>query len=146
MKKLFLMILFSLILFGCASVPMAPLEADSHAKLFFKPQNKAVIYLFRDTVFGGESALAVYLDNKYAGHTAANTYCMWIVSPGEHTIRSQAEDVSILRINTVVGKQYFVRQELSLGWAMARSTLQEVSDEEGKAAILHCKLILTDQN
>ena len=86
----------------------------------------------------------VYLDGEYKGYTAANTYFKWDVEPGEHEIKSEAENTEILKLETVADKIYYIWQEVKMGLMYARNKLQEVAEEEGKKGVAESKLIARD--
>ena len=132
--------LFFMLLNGCASVPMASLEEDSAAKKYQVSKDKSMIYLFRNENFGGALPLTVSIDEQIAGQTAPYTYFVWEVVPGEHLIKSFAEDVSSLLLVAQPGKAHFVRQEVKMGMWMARSQLYEVSEKDGIDAVNECKM------
>lgn len=132
--------LFLILLNGCASVPMASLEEDSIAKKYQVSNDKSMIYLFRNENFGGALPLTVSIDEQIAGQTAPYTYFVWEVIPGEHLIKSFAEDVSSLLLVAQPGKAHFVRQEVKMGMWMARSQLYEVSEQDGRDAVNECKM------
>jgi hypothetical protein len=143
MKKILIVLAVALIGFisGCATIPMASLEDDGLAKRFATEPDRSVIYLYRNEYFGGAFSLEVTVDGQVAGKTTAYSFFKWDVPPGEHTIKSIAENESSLRLVTKPGKAYFVRQEVKMGMWTARSQLYEVSEQDGKQGIHQCKLI-----
>jgi len=127
---------------GCAaSVPMATKEQDIAAKKFTSPASGSRIYLFRDETFGYAISMPVVLDGKVVGGTAAQTYFMWNVTPGQHQIQSLTENISAVTLDTSAGKTYFVWQEVKMGFAQARSDLQVVDEVRGRKSVAQCKLI-----
>jgi len=126
---------------GCASVPMASLEADSKAKAFQVEPSKANLYIYRNESFGGAVKMTVLLDNQIAGDTGAKTYILKTVEPGSHTVISKTENDSVLTVNTVAGKNYFVWQEVKMGAFSARSNLHLVDDVTGQAGVSESKLV-----
>ena len=129
------------ILSGCATTTLAPQSADSDAKAFNATPNKSTIYLYRNESFGAALTMDVYLDDKFQGYTAANSYFMWVVDPGEHVIKSVAEDTETVTLETEPNKLYFVWQEVKMGFVSGGNDLHIVSDEEGKNGVNECKLI-----
>jgi hypothetical protein len=125
---------------GCAAVPMASLDQDAEAKKFDVPADKARIYVYRNESIGGAVPMTVSLDGRVMGRTAMQTYFMWDVPPGKHTVTSHAEDVSNLTLETAPGKAYYVWQEVKMGMWFARSLLQQVDEKTGRAGVLECKL------
>ena len=146
MKKSILapIVFLTLFLGGCVSVPMAPNEADSQAKTFTTEPGKANIYVYRNETMGGAIAMPVNLNGEMAGKTGPNTYFMWSVDPGKHVIQSVTENTSEITIDARAGQNHFVWQEVKMGVWMARSLLQEVSEEQGRAGVLECKLIASE--
>lgn len=131
----------SLFVGGCASVPMASTESDAQAKSFAVDAAKSNIYIYRNESIGGAIKMPLVIDGKMAGDTAAKTYLLTKVEPGEHTIISKAENDASLKLTTAPGKNYFVWQEVKMGMWMARSQLHEVDDATGKKAVSECKLV-----
>ncbi len=138
-------LLGTLILTGCATVSMAPMEQDAAAKAFVSPSDLSRIYLYRNDTFGGALPITVSLDGKTMGRTGPQTYFMWDVSPGEHTIISRAADVDSLTLNTVRGRAHYVWQEVEPGLWSVRSQLQEVDETTGQSNIRECKLAQSAQ-
>ncbi|MGD8999631.1 MAG: DUF2846 domain-containing protein [Granulosicoccaceae bacterium] len=124
---------------GCASVPMASLDEDTRAKTFNVSADKANLYVYRNESMGGAVTMTVSLDGKVAGMSGPKTYFLLTVEPGEHTVSSYAENVSTLTIKTEAGKNYYIWQEVKMGFWMARSLLQQVDEETGRAGVLECK-------
>lgn len=124
---------------GCASVPMASLVEDNQAKTFNVPADMANIYVYRNESIGGAISMTVTLDDKIAGTSGPQTYFLFTVAPGKHFLSSQAENVSTLDINAKAGKNYFVWQEVKLGFWMAGSLLQQVDEKTGRAGVLESK-------
>jgi hypothetical protein len=135
----------TLTLAGCATVPMASMEQDSAAKGFATPPDLSRIYLYRNKSFGGAIPLTVSLDGKTMGQTGPNTYFVWDVSPGEHTVTSYSEDVSTLNLTTAPGRAYYIWQEVKRGLWSAQSQLQEVDEATGRSGVLECKLAQSAQ-
>ena len=132
------------LLSGCASVPMASLEADESAKQFNVDSNKANIYLYRNESMGGAIAMPVALDGHIAGKTGSKTYFYWTVEPGEHEITSLTENTARIKINAKAGKNHYIWQEVKMGMWTARSQLHEVGEEKGKKEVNDCKLIASE--
>lgn len=129
------------LLSGCASVPMASIERDSQAKTFAVKPGLSNIYVYRNESMGAAVKMDVELDGKFIGQTAAKSYFALEVSPGKHILVSKAENDSSLEVNAEAGKNNFVWQEVKMGLVIARTKLQIVDEETGKAGIAECKLI-----
>ncbi len=126
---------------GCASVPMASSEMDTAAKSFAVKPGKANIYVFRNESMGAALRMTLVMDGKLVGSTAAKTYVLLEVDPGNHTLISKTENDSTLTVSTAAGRNYFVWQEVKMGAFSARSALQLVDEAKGKAGVAECKLI-----
>lgn len=132
------------VLAGCASVPMASLQADAGAKEFRVKPGYSNIYLYRNEGFGAAIAMTVSLDGKVMGRTAAHTYFLWEVKPGSHEITSHSENLGKLALETKEGRNYFVWQEIKMGMWQPGSQLHEVTEEEGRKGVLECKLAVPE--
>lgn len=130
-----------MLLQGCASIHVASKEEDSAAKSFNITPEKSTIYLFRDEMMGAAVSMDVYLDGKFQGYTGAQSYFMWVVDPGSHEIKSEAENDEILKLETEANKIYYIWQEVKMGFMSARNKLQVVSEERGKKGVSESKLI-----
>lgn len=133
------------LLSGCASVPMAGLDQDAAAKTYQVRQGKANIYVYRNENLGGAIKLTLLLDGKLVGDTAAKTYYLMEVDPGRHTLLSKAENDSALELMTEAGRNYFVWQEVKMGFWQPRSLLQQVDEATGRAGVEACKRALSTQ-
>lgn len=130
-----------LLLQGCATVQMASSEADNAAKAFNATPDKSTIYFFRDEFMGAAVTMDVYLDGQFMGFTGANSYFQWIVDPGEHQIKSVAENDEELKFTTEPGKIYYIWQEVKMGIMSGRNALHIVDEARGKKGVMDSKLI-----
>ena len=126
---------------GCASVPMASSEHDTAAKSFATKPGKANIYVYRNESMGAAIKMPVAVNGKLVGDTAAKTYLLLEVAPGQHTITSKTENDSTVTVNAVAGSNYFLWQEVKMGLMVARSNLQQVDEKTGRAGVEECKLV-----
>lgn len=126
---------------GCASVPMASPKQDTAAKSFAAKPGRANIYVYRNETMGAAIKMPVALNGKLVGDTAAKTYLLLEVAPGSHTVTSKTENDSSVTVNALAGRNYFLWQEVKMGFAAARSNLQLVDESTGKAGVQECKLI-----
>lgn len=139
MKMIWIAVIFSLA--GCASVPMASKDRDAQAKSFSTLPGKASLYIFRDETMGAAVPLTLSVNSKTLGQTAAMTYFKLDVPPGRYAITSLAEDVSTLNVDLSAGNTCFVWQEIKMGMFSARSKLQQVDEQRGRAGVMSSKLI-----
>jgi Protein of unknown function (DUF2846)/Short C-terminal domain len=129
-----------LLLYGCVSVPMAAIEEDAKAKDFSLTPGKASLYIYRNELFGGAVPMTVIINGRTLGQSAPQTYYRLSLIPGQYTVESHAENVSKLALSLQAGKNYFVWQEVKMGFFFARSLLQEVDEKTGRAGVMESKL------
>lgn len=133
--------LFAVLATGCASVPMAPPAADAAAKTFQVAPDKANLYIYRNESMGAAVKMKVLIDGQPAGETGAKTYVLRAVDPGSHVVTSKAENESTITVDAAAGQNYFLWQEVKMGFGSARSALQLVDEAKGKAGVGACKLV-----
>ncbi len=126
---------------GCASVPMASPQSDAAAKTFLTSPSKANVYIYRHESFGAAIKMPLLIDNVAVGDTAAKTYVLKQLDPGQHVILSKTEVDATLVLDAEAGSNYFVWQEVKLGLAAARSQLHLVNEATGKDAVMKCRLV-----
>lgn len=130
----------ALLMTGCASVQMAGFDKDADAKSFAVAPGKANLYVYRNEMFGAAIKMPVELNGRFAGETAAKTYLAYELDPGRYTLISRTENNATLELNLNPGQNYFVWQEVKMGFAAARSNLNPVTDQLGKAGVMESKL------
>ena len=142
-KMLILLTLaFSIYLTGCATVPMAPTADDQLRKQFSAPaEDKAGLYIYRNSTFGGALTKVIYIDDQVVGATAPMTYFYRVISPGQHTLATQSEfSNNDLIITANPGLNYYVRQYMKMGVFVGGANLELVSEEEGRKGVSECNL------
>lgn len=141
MKKLVGVLALIGALHGCASVPMGDPVTDSEMKRFGTLPDMSRIYVYRNETMGAAIKMTVMVDGRVIGATAAHTYLVADVPAGDHTIGSDAENLTMLKVNTQAGKNVYVWQEVKMGFGYARSQLHLVPETEGKEGVLETKLV-----
>ena len=63
-----------------------------------------------------------------------------MLSPGNHTFISKAENTSELSLVLEAGKTYYFEQKVSMGFLKARNKLVRLEDAEGRERLLKCEL------
>jgi hypothetical protein len=133
----------SLLVSGCASVPMQSAETSEAVKTFSPPSSgSAALYIYRSGSFGGALKKDVWVDGKCVGETAPNIFFYQEVDGGvEHKISTESEfSPNDLLVTTESGKSYFVRQYMKFGVFVGGAGLELVSEEKGKAEVTKLKL------
>jgi uncharacterized protein YceK len=140
MIKLTIAIAISLVLVGCASVPMGDSKQDVALKTFQVPADRAGIYVYRNESIGAAVKMDVIIDGTNIGETAAKTYFYREVAPGKHTVSSKAENTDTVELDLKPGTLAFIWQEVKMGILFARTKLNIVSEEDGKKGVLETNL------
>lgn len=137
-----IVVLASLHLTGCASVPMAPTDTDKAKKEFAQPsEGKAGVYIYRNSSLGGALKKTVSIDGVPIGETAPNTYFYRELTPGNHELSTESEfSDNTLSLDVQPGSHYFVQQYIKLGVFVGGAGLKLVSDDEGKKGVRECKM------
>lgn len=127
---------------GCASVPMGDKALDAEAKKFAAPPaDMSRLYVYRNSVLGAALTKRVMVDGVYLGESAVKTYFVKDLAPGKHTLATQSEfSDNTLELETLGGRNYFVRQYIKLGVVVGGANLEVMSDEEGMAGVKECQL------
>jgi len=135
-------ITLGLLVTGCASVPLASPEADSTAKRFVPPTDgKASVYIYRNSFVGQALKKTVSVDNRALGETANKVFFHTTVTPGSHQLSTQSEfGDNTLNFTANAGMNYFFEQYIKMGVFVGGANLKAVSEDEGKANVLKCRL------
>ncbi len=106
-------------------------------------KDKALVYVVRPSNMGGLIKFNVFLDDKERdsemGFNTGNKYIYFFVSPGKHKIFSKAENWADVEIDAKDNEQIFVKQNTSMGFIMARNSLEIVPELEGKYYVKNAK-------
>jgi hypothetical protein len=130
------------LLAGCATVPMANKEADAAAKQFTVNPQKANIYVFREFMHGNSGwTVPVSIDDTPVGELAIQTYLVKEVDPGPHAIKGKGGKDGNLSIETVAGRNYFIRLYLGadIGSLTGAVKMEAIPDERaGRINVEQC--------
>ena len=143
-KKIIATILISsaVLLFGCASVKMAPKEIDSALKNFTPPpSDKAGLYIYRNSAVGSALTKEVYVDSVLIGETANKVFFYVKISPGVHTLSTESEfSENSITFQADGGKNYFAEQYIKMGIFFGGANIEMVDEEVGMKEVLECDL------
>ncbi|PTS86762.1 hypothetical protein DBR00_01575 [Pseudomonas sp. HMWF032] len=130
------------LLSGCASVPMESAEQNQALKAFPAPaQDKAGLYIFRDSMLGSGLKKTVKINDQVIGETAINTYFYREIAPGTHVLSTESEfGDNTLTLNAVAGKTYYIRQYIKMGLFVGGANLEQVSEAEGRKGVAETDL------
>jgi len=133
-----LVALSTLLVVGCASVPMETTDKASAAKQFAPPpEGKAGLYIYRYGSFGAALKKDVWIDGECLGETARNVFFYEQVAGNqEHKISTESEfSPNDLLVKTESGKNYFIQQYIKFGVAVGGAGLKLVDEAEGKKQV-----------
>ena len=142
-RTLAAIVLVSMFLAGCASVPMESPARATRAKEFTPPTNgNAGLYIYRAGHFGGALTKGVWVDGECIGRTAPNVFFYHEVAGGQsHKITTESEfSPNDLVIDTEPGALYFIRQYIKLGVFVGGAGLELVDAGEGKREVSELKM------
>lgn len=131
------------LLAGCA--PLPPTPQDIQAKKFERVPDKSVIYVIRNNPDASTRGTTLVVDDAMGITTYSGTYIRWEVAPGTHIIRGQGADSGATRVNSEVGKIYYVLQDTT-GGRTPMSRFQMLSEQQGQAAVLRSERVVTGQS
>ena len=133
MKKLISLFGLVILLSGCASTTQyVKLSESGNASDDYSSETMARIFVLRPSAFGSAITFKIYQDETFIGELGPRSYLSWQVDPaeGEIGIISKAENYSRLSVTPQVGKTYYIKQKVKMGWIMARTDLELLSEKE----------------
>jgi len=140
-------LLFVFTLFGCASLPR-PDEMKAAIATYQLPKlpetGKAIVYVVRPASIGALIRFNVFIDNQEPesemGYTRGSQYIYFNLVPGNHQILSKAENWAEVNVSAKAGDIIFIQQEPSMGIIMARNSVFNLQDYEGKYHVKNLEL------
>jgi hypothetical protein len=136
--KYLVIIIASVVMVGCSTVPLEPKNISDNAKAFsLPPAGKSGIYVYRDSMFGAALKKDIWIDNKCLGESAPKVFFYKDVKGNTtHIISTESEfSPNKLVINTKAGKNYFIRQYIKMGVFSGGADLEQINEDEAKKAI-----------
>ncbi|MDU8886994.1 hypothetical protein RXV94_12565 [Yeosuana sp. MJ-SS3] len=121
------------LLLGCASTTQYAQHSDSNKNgNNYNNETMAQIYVLRPSSFGSAITFKIYEGEKFIGELGPKSYLSWQVDPaiGEIKVISKSENYSMLLVTPEVGKTYFIKQKVKMGWIMARTDLEWLTEKE----------------
>lgn len=137
-NKMALVGVFTVLVTGCASVPMESKQASDQAKRFATPsQGQAGLYIYRSAGVGSALKKDIWVDGKCVGESAPNVFFYEEVKGNQEvTIATESEfSPNEIKLAVANGINYFIKQYIKMGVFVGGSNLEVVSDAEGKEAV-----------
>ncbi len=145
MRVLGCLLTASLLLGGCASVPMAGPAADAEGKRFDPPPpGMSALYLYRSSLLGSEVAFSLADNMQPIGSLADKTWIRVEVAPGRHVITCTAPSHAPLtqtpaeaaNVDIAPGETRFLEVDIWPGLPLnPRCTATEVPADKGRAGV-----------
>lgn len=130
------------LLYGCSSTPsMEAMQADLEQYKLPKAAvaDKGLVYVVRPSNAATLVRFNVFLDDQEAesemGYNRGNQYIYFYVSPRSHVISSKAENWADMPVTVKAGEVIYLKQEVDVGFVMARNNLKVLNDVEGRYRI-----------
>lgn len=145
MRALGCLSIASILLAGCATVPMAGPGADAEGKRYDPPApGYSVLYLYRSSPLGSEVVFSLADNQQPIGSLADKTWIRVEVTPGQHVITCSAPSYAPLTqtpaqaatVNIGPGEMRFLEVDVWPGLPLnPRCTATEVSGDKGRAGV-----------
>jgi hypothetical protein len=132
---------------GCASLPK-PEEMKTDIVGYELPElpeaGKAIVYVVRPSSVGSLIRFNVFVDDEEAssemGFTRGSEYIYFNLMPGSHRILSKAENWAEATVTDNEGDIIFIQQDAEMGLIMARNSIFQLPDYQGKYQVKHLEL------
>lgn len=143
MKKTIWMLVSCLLLQACATIHKETPAADEAAKQFRTEIGKAVVYVYRDSIFGGAITTSLVVDDKPTAKLRGKDFVRFEVEPGIRILGSQVpnDPVIYLQLQTEPGKIYFVQLVSKYGNGVPYFAPTLVDSLKGQAGVQECSLV-----
>lgn len=105
-----------------------------------QPADKALVYVLRPSMMGNKVQTKLAVDGDWKGVNRGNNYFFFTLDPGEHYVCSAAENHSVMTLKVEAGKTYYVQQHVRMGLMKARTEVDSMTEEEGKAKLTKLNL------
>jgi hypothetical protein len=127
MKK-FIFFLVIIILESCATTTQY-IKNSHHDSL---EDNTSKIYVLRPSILGSALQMNIFDNKKLIGKLGPESFLCWKIDVGEHVISSYSENEDHLTFLAEPGKIYYLELKTSLGWAMARVSIDSIDSGKGQ--------------
>lgn len=129
--------LAALLLAGCAGTRQFVAMPDQN-KTVDDPA-KGRIYVLRSSSFGSAVGMNVADSGNPIGSTGPKGFLCWERDPGDVVVSSTAENTSRVSLPVRPGSVHYVLQNIRMGIWMARTELEVLDADRGKAELKKCK-------
>lgn len=141
MKKILTYAVLSVLLLGCATVPIADDSKLTEARQFQPAPGMANIYLLRRESFAGSAILfQTAIDGRMTGSLQTGTFILISVLPGMHTIGAFSDGgQNSKEVNVQANQNYFFDIKSSTGWVSAQFSINPIDEADARKAVQRMK-------
>jgi hypothetical protein len=130
-KRMWLAILFILMLTACAPAHMVLKQENFDIKTVKPNDGKAALVIARTTSFGGAINFHTYIEQNIIGVTKGKSCIVKNdIEPGVKYLIARTESLEEAKINFKPDHIYYVQQSPRIGWVVARVTMTPMSQEQ----------------
>jgi hypothetical protein len=132
-KKLPILLASTVLLVSCSQT--VALKTITTQYNFTSQPEKATIYIYRDEDFGGALPLSISVNDLQIGKTTGRTFFQIVVQPNVYKFTTELGNQAPLVLKVEGGKNYFIRQELKVGWIRPSTLLEIVDSNTGQSGV-----------
>lgn len=137
---LFVVLSILICLSGCSAKPgkysqLNKLNLDERFIASVSESEHSLIFVYRNEDADTHIQTAFAFDGKVVGRAESKSIFAWVTPPGEHRIATQADNLVEIKLNTLAGNVYFVKNEVSSEGPATRVRLDLVNEDIGLKAI-----------
>lgn len=100
--------------------------------------------IYRNSWGGRALKKNLYIDDHFIGESAPDVFFYKQLNAGQHKISTESEfSNNDLTINTLAGKNYYIRQYMKLGVFVGGANLEEMSEKQAQEDIKKLGLAIT---
>ncbi|MBN2545162.1 MAG: DUF2846 domain-containing protein [Spirochaetes bacterium] len=130
-KRVYLFLIFFITLaLSCLST--VKVEIGDAFKEIRVPKGKALIYLYRPSMWAGTLHYDIKVNGKKLIALKGNTYYPYVVNPGKYTFTAKTEVEKSVSINAQAGKKYYLLASVTPGFWVGHPYLEFVTLNENK--------------
>jgi opacity protein-like surface antigen len=125
----------------CALLSAPPAQSDENPRLATPPPGKALVFVLRSEREPVRVEVPILVNLESVGKLANGTFLSTTVSPGRTHLRIGDRVLSILSIQAVAGRSYFVWVEAVPGVRPVRTNARVVSETEGRRLLARSRFV-----
>jgi hypothetical protein len=120
---------------GCVAAILASMEPEQRASMFLVPQDKAVIYFYREKSGMDPVSVTLTLNGESIGEPGERGFLYREVVPGEYTVSLSVTDADSVKLTVEAGRTYFIGEDIECAASNAHLYLRPVGNAAGRARV-----------